>query len=244
MAYASRSGRARTNARSPSAFAVCQRCGIWHNAVDLRFQYEWRGTSLQNIYLKVCNECYDVPQEQLRAIVVPADPTPITWALVEPFIQDETNFRVISAPTVYDPVTGIPIPGTTVLNAESGDTFTTQPVGPPVGLEQNAIQPLYGTVHYGVKIPVLSVTSNGTDQITATCSAPHGLSTGATISAEGLTNNEVDGFYSITVTTATAFTWQANVAIPSASLLQGTSNIVTAYVGIPPTYTQIPQTGI
>lgn len=244
MAYASKAGRARTRIGSQSSQAVCDRCGIWYSIDALRFQYDWRGTALVNIRFLVCQECYDTPQEQLRAIVIPADPLPTVNARVEYFTRDETNYRVISQPTVYDPITGIPIPGTTVLNSEDGQAMTTQPVGPPIGLEQPAIQPLYGKVHYGQQIPVLSVISNGTDQITATCYAPHGLVTGATISAEGLTNNEADGFYSITVTTATAFTWQANVAIPSASLLRGTSNIVNAFVGIPLGYTQIPQTGI
>ena len=70
MAYASQSGRARTSASNPQAFAVCDRCGIWYNHVDLQWQYDWAGSSLINKRLLVCGRCLDVPQQQLRAIVV------------------------------------------------------------------------------------------------------------------------------------------------------------------------------
>jgi hypothetical protein len=32
---------------------------------------------LQNLRLLVCKECLDVPQPQLKSIVIPADPTPV-----------------------------------------------------------------------------------------------------------------------------------------------------------------------
>jgi hypothetical protein len=38
---------------------------------------DWRGATLQNIQLMVCERCYDVPQQQLRAITLPADPVPV-----------------------------------------------------------------------------------------------------------------------------------------------------------------------
>lgn len=90
MGYASKSGRARTSARNPQAFGVCQRCNRWWNRNRLRFQYDWRGVALQNLWILVCSDCYDRPQEQLRAIVLPADPVPIMFPSVEPFIDDET----------------------------------------------------------------------------------------------------------------------------------------------------------
>lgn len=91
MAYASRSGRARVSERNPEAFSVCQRCGIWGNFSSMQWQHDWRGTALQNIRLLVCNSCLDRPQEQLRAIVVPADPLPVPFTIVEPFVYDETE---------------------------------------------------------------------------------------------------------------------------------------------------------
>ena len=120
MSYASQSGRARTNAKKPDAFAVCDRCGMWHNLIALRWQVESRGTALQNVRLLVCSSCYDSPQEQLRTIVLPPDPEPKMNARVEAFDQDETDYRALSAPPVLDPVTGIPIYAKTLRTTQDG----------------------------------------------------------------------------------------------------------------------------
>ena len=77
MGYASRAGRARTSATNPQAHAICDRCGFRYNHVDLRWQFDWRGATMQNTRMLVCDTCYDQPQAQLRAIIVPADPVPI-----------------------------------------------------------------------------------------------------------------------------------------------------------------------
>src|ERR1700749_811275 len=100
MSYASRSGRARTSAKKPQAFGVCDRCGFWANLVNLEWQYEWRGTTLQNIWIRVCDRCLDVPQEQLRAIQLPADPTPVWQPRVENFVAAETNYRTVGEPKI------------------------------------------------------------------------------------------------------------------------------------------------
>jgi len=244
MGYASRSGRARTSPNNPQAFAVCDRCSLWYNFCDLQWQFDWRGAALQNLRILVCRDCLDTPQEQLRAIVVPADPTPIVNARTENYAADETDYRTISAPTVYDPTTGIPVPGTTTRITQDGSNRTTQPLGPPTGLTPNAISPLFDGQAYDVQLPVLSIIANGSDQIAVTCSSPHNLSTGSQISVSGVRNNKASGFYSVTVTTGTAFTYQANVAIPSGSLLGSTTIVATALVGVPYNYNQIPQTGI
>jgi len=89
MAYASKSGRARTDPSNPRAFGVCMRCGLWWNRHRIADQYDWRGTSLANLYVLVCPPCMDRPQPQLKAIVLPADPVPVYRALVEPFFDDE-----------------------------------------------------------------------------------------------------------------------------------------------------------
>ena len=77
MAYASQSGRARTNPSSPQAFGVCDRCGRWWNFVQLRYQYDWRGAALLNTYALVCPECYDTPNEQYRPLMITPDPAPV-----------------------------------------------------------------------------------------------------------------------------------------------------------------------
>lgn len=244
MAYASISGRARTSPSNPQAHAICDRCGFRYNRVNLNWQYDWRGASLQNVRILVCNTCMDTPQEQLRAIVVPADPVPIDQPRTQDFAQAETNYQTISAPTVYDPVTGIPIPGTTTLSAENGQNLLTQPIGEPAGLDQSAVMPLEGTTAYRVRLYPLSVSSLGTDQISVTFSSPHGLSTNDQIVVEGLSNANATGAYSITVTTATAFTYQTNLAIPAGALLTGTTLMVTANIGMPYGFDQLPQTGV
>lgn len=244
MAYASRSGRARTSPTSPQAFAVCDRCGLWWNWINLQWQYDWRGASLQNLRILVCRPCLDTPQEQLRAIVVPADPLPIIQARVEAFAAAETDYQTITLPLVTDPTTGLPIPSTTVLLAQDGENLTTQPLGIPVGLEQDAIPPLEGTTHYGVVLPILSVIANGTTIVTVTCNAAHGLSNNSQVSIEGLSLAEANGFYSVTVITGTAFAYMTNREVGGGSILTPTTRIVTANVGLPLNYDQIPQTGV
>jgi len=137
MGYASQSGRARTSARNPQAHAICDRCGFRYNHVNLRWQYDWRGASMMNIKLLVCNTCYDQPQEQLRAIVVPADPVPIVNPRIQDFVTAESNTRVTSGQNTTDPVTGIPVPGGDTRITENDNTRVTQQTGePPGGLNE------------------------------------------------------------------------------------------------------------
>jgi hypothetical protein len=244
MSYASQSGRAKTSATNPQAHAICDRCGFRYNHAELKWQYDWRGAMIQNIKILVCDTCYDTPQEQLRSIVVPADPTPIINARVQDFAAAESNYQTVTAPPTIDPETGIPIPGSTTLVTEDGQQLTTQPYGPPVGLTQPAVPPLKGTTHYAVRLPVLSVSANNSTIITVTCSQPHNLETNDQISVEGVSNTKACGFYSITKLTATAFTYQTAKVVPAGALLTSTTRIITASVGLPYGYTQIPQTGI
>ncbi len=137
MGYASRSGRARTSARDPRAFGVCDRCGIWYNHHQLRWQFDWAGTSLVNKRLLVCKTCCDVPQNQLRAIIIPADPLPIRNPRVEAYVADETNTRVTSGQNTVDPITNIPVPGGNTRVTQDDNTRVTQQTGePPNGLNQ------------------------------------------------------------------------------------------------------------
>jgi hypothetical protein len=137
MGYASQSGRARTNARGPQAHAICDRCGFRYNHVDLRWQFDWRGASLQNLRLLVCSPCHDTPQNQLRAIVVPADPVPILNARVQDFVNAETNYRVTSGLDTVNAETGIPVPGGNRRSTQNNNTRVTQQTGePPGGLNE------------------------------------------------------------------------------------------------------------
>ena len=137
MAYASKAGRARTNPRSPQAHAICDRCGFRYNHVDLHWQYDWRGASMMNIRLLVCDTCYDQPQEQLRAIVVPADPVPIVQPRIQDFVTAETNTRATSGQNTVDPVTNIPVVNGDTRITQNDKVRVTQQTGePPGGLNQ------------------------------------------------------------------------------------------------------------
>lgn len=72
--------RARVDERHPEAFGICDRCGFCWNHSSLRFQYEYRGNSLQNTYHLVCPDCYDVPFELNRPKYLPPDPVPVANA--------------------------------------------------------------------------------------------------------------------------------------------------------------------
>lgn len=77
MSYASKLGRARISSRNPIHASQCDRCGFVYSSDTMKMQHDWRGATLQNIQLMVCERCYDVPQQQLRAITLPADPVPV-----------------------------------------------------------------------------------------------------------------------------------------------------------------------
>lgn len=211
MSYASRSGRARTSPSNPRAFGVCDRCARWWNRDQLLAQYDWRGAALANLNIYVCRDCYDTPQEQLRAIVLPADPVPISIPRTEPFVYDSSG---------NSPVYGEPV------------GLIQSAVMPYNGATQTA---------YRVKLPVLSVSSSGGTTISVTCSAVHNLSTNDQISVEGLSNVLACGFFSVTANTATAFTYTTALSVTAGSLLTATSNIITALVGLPYDQQTIPQ---
>ena len=238
-------GRASVSSRNPQAFGICDRCGFLYNHNKLQWQFDYAGAGLINKRILVCTPCLDTPQNQLRSIVLPQDPTPIENPRVQDYYAAETDFVATNAPTVTDFWTGIPVPSTTDVVTENGISITTQVLGKPTGLDQNAVMPLFNQTNYRVVLSPLSVTSQtGTSTIAVTFSSAHGLNTDDQIAVQGLTNNNADGIYSVTVTTATTFTYQVNSAIPAGGLLRGTTLMVTALVGLPYNYNQIPLTGV
>jgi hypothetical protein len=55
-----------------------------YNLEDLQWQYDWQqGPRLFNLRIKICESCWDTPQESGRTIVLPPDPIPVTYALPE-----------------------------------------------------------------------------------------------------------------------------------------------------------------
>lgn len=129
-------GRAKVSSRNPRAFAICDRCGFLYNHVNLQWQYDWAGASLINKRMLVCNECNDVPQSQLRAIVVPPDPVPIQNPRIQDYRTAESDYRITQGNTVNQP-TGIPVPGGDTRITQNNDTRVTQQTGePPGGLNE------------------------------------------------------------------------------------------------------------
>jgi hypothetical protein len=253
MSYASLSGRARTSAKKPQAHAICDRCGFRYNFVNLSWQFDWRGVQPQNLRILVCNRCRDVMQEQLRAITLPADPEPIINARVQDFTVAENNYRAASIPAAVHPITGLPVQSHLLRVTEDCENRTPFPFGRPVGLQQNAVMPYNGALQrkLGVPLSVLSITGDGSSTVTVTCSAVHGLQNKidigngvmgpSQVSIEGLNLATACGFYSVNVTTATAFTYSTYGANPAQSLLTPTTRIITALVGLPRGYHRIPK---
>lgn len=71
--------RAPTSIRDPKPTGLCRRCGFYFPLERLAEQYEWRGPSLGKILTRVCVSnpgCLDLPQEQLRTIIIGPDPIP------------------------------------------------------------------------------------------------------------------------------------------------------------------------
>ena len=143
MAYASRSGRARTSLSNPQAHAICDRCGFRYNHVDLAWQMDWAGPGVINKRLLVCPRCNDVPQEQLRSIVLPADPTPILNPRPQDFELASVDRRVTSGQDTTNFWTGLPVPGGDVRVTQNSNTRVTQETGAATGSHN----PLPGTVN-------------------------------------------------------------------------------------------------
>ena len=126
-------GRAKVSTRNPEAFAICDNCGFLYNHSELRWQFQWAGNKLVNLRQLVCRRCNDIPQTQLRAIILPADPMPVQNPRVNNWETAETNYRTTSGQDTIDPETGIPIPGVVMRITENDDNRVTQQTGEPPG---------------------------------------------------------------------------------------------------------------
>lgn len=100
-------GRARVDARNPSAWGVCDRCYLTYNLKDLRWQFQWQGAQLVNLGILVCDTCYDDPQPQLRSLTLPPDPRPVFNPRPEYYAIDETNWLVTQTRNILTTQSGI-----------------------------------------------------------------------------------------------------------------------------------------
>lgn len=80
---------------NPEGAGQCDLCGRWYQLRTLRAQQQWAGTHLYTFYSLRCQECWDVPQEQFRTIILPPDPPPLTNARVPNFAYEEQTVRII-----------------------------------------------------------------------------------------------------------------------------------------------------
>jgi hypothetical protein len=80
---------------NPLGAGQCDLCGRWWQLRELRPQQEWAGTHLYTFYSMRCRECWDIPQEQLRTIILPPDPPPLLNARVPNFAYEEQTVRIV-----------------------------------------------------------------------------------------------------------------------------------------------------
>ena len=235
MAYASKQGRARISARNPQAAAVCDRCGHVLNHVDLSWQFDWAGAGLINKRLLVCGHCNDTPQQQLRSIVLPADPPVIMNARPEYFIEAETDYRTTSVfPPVVNAKTGILVP--------SGDTRVTQTDQPrttqQTGFANGSRNGLPGTNQNAVTFRIVTnAYDNGFGLIRLVLDTTNGMISGQKIIVGGI--SIANGNWTVTVIDATQVDLQGSTF--SGSYTPG--GYVINNPSLPYNNTTVPQTG-
>ena len=126
-------GRAKVSSKNPQAFAICDNCGFLYNHNVLLWQREWAGNVLINTKQLVCSRCNDLPNQQLRSIILPADPMPVQNPRVQDYAAASTDRRQVSGSNTVDPITGIPIPLGAIRITENDDYRVTQTTGEPPG---------------------------------------------------------------------------------------------------------------
>lgn len=119
MAYADRAGYARVDPQRPRAFGVCDGCGAWYNRNDLRVQYEYMGDSLGDTGQRYCRRCLSKPQPQLKPVLLPPDPVPISDPRPEVavLLQNLNGFSQVVGPQ-----------GTTINNPVAAELDPTDPI--------------------------------------------------------------------------------------------------------------------
>lgn len=141
MGSTSKHGRAVINPTAPEALGICDKCGFLYNLRDLRFQWQWSGTGMINTQIRVCPTCMDVPNEQMRAIVLQPDPLPAYQPRPEPYAVDETNDYTLRQPI-----------GKPYMFMASGDVTAALTFGGVLSAAMDAIGDLSAALSRGVQI--------------------------------------------------------------------------------------------
>lgn len=82
--------RVQIDSNAPEASAACDRCQFIWLLRDLQWQYDYRGMQLQNTNFLVCPTCLDIPNPQIKPILLPPDPEPV----LNPRVFNYTNAEV------------------------------------------------------------------------------------------------------------------------------------------------------
>jgi len=230
-------GRAKVSTRNPEAFAICDDCGFLYNLSELRWQFEWGGNRLINKKQLVCRRCNDLPNTQLRAIVLPADPMPVMNPRVQNYQQAETDYRATSGQNTVNPQTGIPIPGNTLRITQNDEYRVTQETGePPYGTNQ-----LPGTDPNAVTFrTITNAFNNGFGGIRLIVNTTNGMITGQNVTiGDVLGTTEANGNWTITVISSN--TVDLNNSTFTNAYLSG--GYIVNNPALPYNFTEIPKTG-
>ncbi len=237
MGYGSRSGRARTSSVNPRAHAICDRCGFRYNHDDLQWQYDWAGASLINRGILVCSQCMDVPQEQLRAIIVPADPVPVLNPRIEYFGTYSSNNRLTNGTPSVDAATGLSSPRGDTRITEDDATRSTQMTGAAPG----SLNTLPGTDPNAVTYrTVTNATDNGSGLIRLTVATTNGMITSQRVTVQDVGGvTAASGNWTITVINNTQIDLQSSAF--SGTYTSG--GYVVNNPSLPYNFTEVPKTG-
>lgn len=123
-------GRADFDPSKPDTMGICDRCGNLWNLRDLQYQFQWAGTELINLHLRVCPDCMDIPSEFLRTIILPPDPEPIYDGRPANFAAMEKNEYTLKPAS----------PGAFMFSATSSFTAALLVGKDPIGFQPNAFQ--------------------------------------------------------------------------------------------------------
>jgi hypothetical protein len=230
-------GRAKVSTRNPEAFAICDSCGFLYNHSELRWQYQWSGNKLVNLRQLNCRRCNDIPQTQLRAIVLPADPMPVLNPRVQNYQAATTDYRATSGQNTVNPTTGIPIPGNTLRITENDDFRVTQQTGEPPGGKNT----LPGTDPNAVTYRVINnAADNGSGLIRLTVNTTSGMITGQKVTIGDVVGTiEANGNWTITVISLTEIDLQSSAFTNAYS----SGGYVVNNPALPYGFTEIPKTG-
>jgi len=110
----------KVDALNPQSAGQCDLCGRWWPLREMNFQSEWAGNRIFQFGSLRCWECLDVPNEQLRTIVLEPDPPPIFNSRVPFFSYEEQTVRIIEYNSPDNPPWGA---GPAILRAnQNGET--------------------------------------------------------------------------------------------------------------------------